>query len=222
MDRSAQNRIDRALVDGVGGLEFLAQSPPGLGRLVRVPFYMEDAFAGFAAMSGQALPIAAAAGSLTHPVIVIINGVFPALGLPGLTALATMRTPVVSWAILRVVGFETFVQRCELIVAMPMGVSFGNLSLGGGPDLFPHPTLVPDRVYDGRSDSLSGLRDYPILRAPNRVEVNVQAMGQQASPVTTFSCNLVCEILEDDEHGLHIPGPYARPGALVREQPSAR
>jgi hypothetical protein len=35
-------KIKQALVSGVGGLQFEAQSPPGPGRLVRIPFYAVD------------------------------------------------------------------------------------------------------------------------------------------------------------------------------------
>tara|TARA_Y100000034_G_scaffold115525_1_gene152756 strand:- start:1716 stop:3104 length:1389 start_codon:yes stop_codon:yes gene_type:complete len=35
-------KINQALVSGVGGLQFEAQSPPGPGRLVRIPFYAVD------------------------------------------------------------------------------------------------------------------------------------------------------------------------------------
>jgi len=36
---STQERIDRALVSGVGGMGFRSLAPPGSGRLVRIPFY---------------------------------------------------------------------------------------------------------------------------------------------------------------------------------------
>jgi len=221
MDLSAQNSVDRALVDGVGGLEFLAQAPPGVGRLVRIPFYLEDASGGFDALFGQAIPIPPFSVSATHPVIAVRMISLPLL-FPGVGPIAVMRTPVVSWAILRVVGFETFLELTPWIDNAPTEVSFANLSLGGGPTLFTHETFAPSRIYDGRADSLPGLRDYPILQAPNRVSVDVQAFGFNNSPMTTFSCNLVCEVLEDDVYGIHIPGPYARPGALARDKPSVR
>jgi len=73
------------------------------------------------------------------------------------------------------------------------------------------------------------LRDYPLLKSPNVAEVAVQVFSPVAAaalpPATDglgwdlqqlFSCNLVCEILQDDNYGSHVPGPYARSGAMVR------
>jgi hypothetical protein len=89
--------------------------------------------------------------------------------------------------------------------------------VGGGANLFVHEDFAPGSIYLAGQDSFAGLRDYPILRSPNQSEVSVQGMGLDTSAGATFSCSLVCEILQDDNYGAHIPGPYARPGALVRQ-----
>lgn len=48
---AAQTKINQSLVDGVGGIQFTVQSPPGVGRLIRIPFYLTNATAGFAALT---------------------------------------------------------------------------------------------------------------------------------------------------------------------------
>lgn len=219
MSGSKEDRalINQALVDGVGGLQFTAKAPPGLGRLVRIPFYLSQTQAGFAALSGQDTPIVAAA-STTHPVVNVLTAAFPGGG--GTGPIATLRTPQISWAMLRIVGFETCVDQLLVSFAPLMEISFRELKIGGGATLFVHEDFAPARIYGSFLDTFAGLRDYPILRSPNQAEVQVQAFGFAGSDTLNFSCNLICEILLDDNYGAHIPGPYARPGALVRERSS--
>jgi hypothetical protein len=50
-------------------------------------------------------------------------------------------------------------------------------------------------------------------------QLNAQVVGPVGVTVSriNFSASLVCEILVDDNYGAHIPGAYARAGALVRQ-----
>lgn len=227
-------KINRALADGVGGLQFQAQSPPGLGRLIRIPFYMDQAnFAGFHSLT-PALAIPAGGlsattsdASTTHPII--------GFRAPNNAAAATvvfasaepsLHTPQISWATLRIVGFEATVYRQINLVRDPYpGLAFRDLKVGGGATLFVHEDYGPSDIYLMGQDSFAGLRDYPVLKSPNVAEVICQYSGTAttlAGPVqvilqSMYSANLVCEVLLDDNYGAHIPGPYARSGALVRQ-----
>lgn len=211
----AEARVARAMTDGVGGLEFTAQSPPGLGRLIRIPFYALTATAGFDAETGQlaaAIPAVAGTASAIDPVILMQP---PAVA--GATPTALLRTPQISWALLRIVGFECDVKTEVLAASAQMEVCFSDLKIGGGANLFVHEDFAPASIYLMGQLSFAGLRDYPLLRSPNTAEVSVQGLGLVTSTAKAFSCNMVCEILQDDNYGAHIPGPYARPGALVRQ-----
>jgi hypothetical protein len=98
-------------VNGVGGLMFQAQSPPGAGRLVRVPFYLYDAnFTQLAFQAPEVGPMVfTGAGSNqldeANPTINVTMPNDPS----GRRVLSgfQFRTPVVDWARLRVVGLET-------------------------------------------------------------------------------------------------------------------
>ena len=209
------------LSDGIGGLKFVATAPPGVGRLVRIPFYLETATVSFQAIA----PGANAGGaSTTSPVISAIS---EAAGAQSDTA--TMRTPQISWATLRIVGFECAINSAEVPLAVTPEVLFSDLKIGGGANLFVHEDFASSRIYLSGQDSFSGLRDYPLLKSPNVAEVQVSlfsvgaALNNPAAAATDtasgvlFTCNLVCEILQDDNYGSHIPGPYARKGAMVRK-----
>jgi hypothetical protein len=211
----ALQRTSRAMVDGVGGIQFTAQSPPGIGRLIRIPFYMFSATPGFDALIGQvaaAIPAAGGTASAIYPAILMQP---PAAA--GSTVTATMRTPQISWAVLRVVGFECNVQEPVLPAGVSLECAFSDLKIGGGANLFVHEDFAPGSIYLMGQLSFAGLRDYPVLRSPNQAEVQVQGLGTAVSFPKTFSCNLVAEVLVDDNYGAHVPGAYARPGALVRQ-----
>lgn len=210
----ALQKVSRAMVDGVGGLQFTAQSPPGIGRLIRIPFYLVSAIDGFDALIGQPFPVPAPGGtaSSTFPAVLMSPPVAP-----GATNTALMRTPQISWAVLRVVGFECNVQEPVLPAGVPLSVTFSDLKIGGGANLFVNEDFAPSSIYLMGQLSFAGLRDYPILRSPNQAEVAVQGVGTDVSFPVTYTANLVTEILVDDNYGAHIPGAYARPGALVRQ-----
>ena len=44
-------------------------------------------------------------------------------------------------------------------------------------------------------------------------------MGPELTTMT-FSINLLCDILDDDEFGTYVPGPYGRRDALLRSSVS--
>ena len=219
---AAQTRINQALTDGVGGIQFTVQSPPGVGRLIRIPFYLTQGTAGFAALlsSGEtpvqvlnSLTGAATIGSSSEPLI----AAGPPIPGPGAGNTATLFTPQISWATLRVVGFESSVAGATVPSAPVAQLGFAALKIGGGANLFVHEDFAPADIYLDSQPSLAGLRDYPLLKSPNVAQVSVQNVGAVASDVIIFSANLICEILVDDQYGAHIPSPAARPGALVRQ-----
>jgi hypothetical protein len=221
---ASQQAVNKAMVDGVGGLSFTAMSPPGIGRLIRIPFYLT---------TGQANQIASLAENQTavQTNALITNGTTSATvpwcivdfgNLPGAangqTNIAIMQTPQISWATLRIVGFECNALQPVLSAASQGEVCFSDLQIGGGASLFVHEDFAPSDIYLVGQPSFAGLRDYPVLKSPNVASVNVAAVGiNAASPRITFSANLVCEVLVDDNYGAHLPGPYARAGAMVRQ-----
>jgi len=220
----AQQKINRQMADGVGGLEFTAMSPPGVGRLIRIPFYSLSPTPNFVALYGQstaaiAAQVATGAASQTHPAVAVFAPAAPGVTV---TPTATLLTPQISWATLRLVGFEAVLNEPIVYGTVPLEVCFSDLKIGGGANLFVHEDFAPGSIYLAGQDSFAGLRDYPIIKSPNRSEVAVQAVGLGPDPggpsaTIAFSCSLVCEILVDDNYGAHIPGPYARPGAMVRQ-----
>jgi len=204
-------------IDGIGGLEFQAQAPAGVGRLVRLPFYPTAALTGQYEAVGTTVPVVEASGT--------------AFG-GNQNAAIILRTPQISWATLRIVGFETE-QQCQtnLVTATAAGVAPGStpaaklvvsdLKIGGGANLFTHEDFADGHIYDADQPEFCGLRDYPILKSPNVAEVTVASLNIGVTAAGDiahqFSCALLCEVLQDDNYGSHIPGPYARSGAMVRK-----
>ncbi len=218
----SQVAVNKALVDGVGGMQFTAQSPPGIGRLIRIPFYLASGVAGeifSAAANTTAANVATnltnGTGSTTVPTAYIDFANVAAGG--GATGTALMQTPQISWATLRIVGFEIVRQDAVLAPASAPEICVSDLQIGGGANLFVHEDFAPSGIYLAGQSSFAGLRDYPILKSPNVAQVSVQGVGDPLSAQIAFSASLVCEILVDDNYGAHVPGAYARAGALVRQ-----
>jgi hypothetical protein len=213
--------VNKALVDGVGGMQFTAQSPPGIGRLIRIPFYLRTGVAGqicsLAQNQTQAAFNANLAAGTANQIIpsCVVN--FAGLGAATSTGIAFMQTPQISWATLRIVGFEIVRQDATLNPGPAPEICVSDLQIGGGANLFVHEDFAPSGIYLAGQSSFAGLRDYPILKSPNVAQVSVQGLGTLNSARVTFSAGLVCEILVDDNYGAHVPGAYARPGALVRQ-----
>ncbi len=200
------SQVEQEFIDGVGGLRFIAQSPPGLGRLVRVPFYLQAATAGYNNLvpDGGIGPF-----SSVSPFLQIA-----APAADGVTATATLRTPQVSWSLLRFVGFETHIYYPQIPGAAVMDVCFSTLRIEGGTSIFVHDDFGSGSMYLTGSMSAPGFRDYPLVESPNRMQVSVQGIGRTTSAATAFTCCAVFEILQDDTYGSHIPGPYARKDAI--------
>lgn len=217
----AQAKINRAMTDGVGGLKFTAQAPPGIGRLIRIPFYLDTAAVVSPTDQMSALDGLVPAGQTSQVFPGIYVNVAALVGAAaGSGVTARLHTPRISWAVLRIVGFEC-VEYQPSIPTLPLAeIAFADLKIGGGATLFVHEDFGPAAIYLAGQDSFAGLRDYPILKSPNVAEVSAQAVAGVtgvASVDIAFSASLVCEILTDDNYGAHVPGPYARAGAIVRQ-----
>lgn len=196
-----------AYIQGAGRLEFKASSPSGLGRQVLIPFYMENTYTDFQVLTAQGLQ----PSSVSSPNILIT----PVAN--GSTNTAILRTPQISWATLRMVGFVTNIYTPAIPSTATLDISFSDLKLGGSATLFVHEDFGSGTMYQ-TDNTNPGLRDYPIVVSPNRVEVSVQGMGLATSTPMQFSCAILCDILQDDEYGIHVPGPYARRGALQKKR----
>ena len=196
-------------VEGIGGLQFQAQSPPGVGRLLRLPFYPTTATNGVITSAGNNL------ASATNPVVITDPTLAVAGNVSG--AAFVMTTPQISWATLRIVGFESSHSSFKGIANPGPTILVSDLQIGGGANLFTHEDAADSFIYDANQPEFCGLRDYPILKSPNTAQVTVTHVNSVLGETTTFSCALLCEVLVDDNYGAHIPGPYSRSGALVRQ-----
>ena len=160
-------------VNGVGGLVFQAEAPPGPGRLLRVPFYLYDA--NFTQLSFQAPQVGpmvitgAGANQVdeTNPTVIVTMPNDPS----GRRVLSgfLFRTPVIEWAKLRVVGLE---------ITQTRTVYGGNAPLftAGSPGPVPS-ALANVNFYDvgiaptvsgrtGRYDSFAGVLPAPLPPYP--------------------------------------------------------
>ena len=217
-------------LDGQGGLSFQAQAPAGVGRLVRLPFYPSNTPS--STVGDYITGAGSATASTTVPVVTFASDASGAA-----TDIVrqngdafTMKTPQISWATLRIVGFETAIDANNSSVSSTATVANSvpaaklvckDLKIGGGANLFTHEDYGDGDIYNADAPEFCGLRDYPLLKSPNVAEVNVAVVGVLAGNTAqqnnlTFSCNLLCEVLQDDNYGSHVPGPYARGAAMVR------
>tara|TARA_Y100000389_G_scaffold203525_1_gene252184 strand:+ start:494 stop:1447 length:954 start_codon:yes stop_codon:yes gene_type:complete len=98
-------------VDGVGGLQFEAQSPPGAGRLVRIPFCLfQGNFTQLSFTGAEVGPmIYTGAGSNTpDPRNPVVSFTMPNdASLRRAASGFVFQTPLINWSRLRVVGLET-------------------------------------------------------------------------------------------------------------------
>jgi hypothetical protein len=203
-DLSMTKAVD---LNSIGGLQFQASSPPGIGRLVSLPFYPYSVNDDVTTSSGQNK------SSNTNPVCILSVG----NTIPNAVSSFSMRTPQISWAKLRVVGFEVDIRtNCAQNTSTPT-LLVSDLKIGGGTNLFTHEDYSDGMFYSNKNDYYAGLRDYPLLISPNDAMVTISAVSPTTSGDTiTFSAQLVCEVLEDENYGTHIPGPYARGASMVR------
>jgi len=193
----------------IGGLQFQATSPPGIGRLVALPFYPTSVNADVTTSSG------ANTVSNTNPVCILSVGNTT----PNAVSEFVMTTPQISWATLRIVGFEVDVRTNCAQNTSPPTLLVSDLKVGGGTNLFTHEDFSDGQFYANENDYYAGLRDYPLLVSPNTAQVSISAVSPTATGNTiTFSAQLICEVLIDDNYGTHIPGPYARGASIVRKR----
>jgi hypothetical protein len=265
-------RKAEAGVDGVGSLRFQATAPPGVGRLVRLPLFPsivpQSPRYSVVTDAGVGQPAS------INPVFTVVSDW--STGTPIRMTGLQLRTRVVKFATLRVVGFKASVKFrlqwgyttdvfpfapppapltpfYDRVTQQPF-VLVKNLTLGGGVNLFPQDEYADAAIYSESVPEFAGLRDYPVLQDPNTCSVNVATtslsygipeslipggplvapFGAPAAgspyiftgvvptvalvrPVVQVSMNLVCEVLDDAlVPGVHVPGPYARPGATSR------
>jgi hypothetical protein len=221
---------------GMGGLKFIATAPPGQGRLCRIPFYLntDQGNAEFQVLEAGAI---LQNSSSVSPIIACGSNT------TGISASSQLKTPEISWATLRLVGFEVNINypsnpggSAAAGVANAQGVQNNtvqvmvkDLQIGGGATLFVHEDFANASIYSSSNDSFAGLRDYPLIKSPNVAQVNIALFQNSAGATPTanqsylalssqvvVSMNLVVEILQDDNYGAHMPGPYARKSAMVR------
>ena len=218
-------------LDGTGSLEFQAQAPAGVGRLLTLPFYPSGAVS---STVGDYITGAGSNTASTEVPVITYQG--DASGNAANIVIQNadsiiLKTPQISWATLRIVGFEAaFVSSKNSSISTaqttansvaPAKLVCKDLKIGGGANLFTHEDFGDADIYNADAPEFCGLRDYPLLKSPNVAEVTVAVVGVLQGNVVGqnalgFSCSLLCEVLQDDNYGSHIPGPYARAGAMVR------
>jgi hypothetical protein len=94
-----------------------------------------------------------------------------------------------------------------------------NFNIGGGANLLSQEGYIDGALYDSRLAHSPGLRALPELTSPNRAFIEAAVVGPELTTMT-FSINLLCDILDDDEFGTYVPGPYGRRDALLRSSVS--
>lgn len=209
-------------IRGIGGLEFSVAAPPGRGRLVRVPMFLVQT-PGARVISGGV----AGGMSTTNPVCIAQLNTAASV-IPGIR----LQTQMVTWASYRVVGFQclqlgtstTTLDVTHNAIARPF-LLCKSLVPGGGINLFPHEGYIDAAVYDRSIPEFVGLRDDPVIERTNQVTVDLAVVGVGQGTASdpqriTFAAWLVGEIVEDDDVGAPIPGPYVRGDALLRRRVS--
>jgi hypothetical protein len=231
-------------VNGCGGMSFrVGKSPPGRGRLVRLPMQMTRLPRNTGFGVGQARTITAGglntlAGAV-NPVVNVSVNPDPAPGAIPVQFCSNMRFTALcpEWTTFRIVGLETTQLMSPNVVGGVIAPAFTpaalegrvnvmlmvkNLRIEGGGNLLPMEGYTDGRLYDAFIPEIPGLRAYPILEAPNRVNINAAVISSFDPAVAnepqslTFSISLIAEVLFDTPYGTPITGPYARRDALAR------
>ncbi len=192
-----------AAVEGAGELAFQVQSPAGIGRLTRIPFGVADVVTPGTLSVLNDQPVVVAAGQAAGNQL--------------------LRTPQLPWSIVRLVAFEVQLTIDAPGAGAPDVYTVQNLQGGNAPNLFASTLDQPVMFYLQGLELRGGLRDYPIIRAPNFIEITVN-WENSAGPAfnttagtTIVSVEAVVDVLADDDFGAHLPGPYSRPEALIRK-----
>ena len=201
------NNKEEAYLQGAGRLQFASISPAGTGRKVYIPFYMESITTGFQVLT----PTGLQNNSIDFPTLLLSA---PAAN--GSTATAILKTPQIPYAVMRFVGFISKINTPAIPNQAVMDICFSDLKIGGSTNLFVHEEFGSGQLYQ-IGNANPGFRNNPIIVSPNRMEVSVQGLGLTTSTPISFSCAVICDVLQDDEYGQHISGAYARPQALRRK-----
>ena len=186
------------LASGAGGLTFqVGGVPGGVGRIQIVPFEIQAAIA-----------------PSTHP---LGTRFIPLLFGSASPANTNVQTPAMPWAIFRLVGVVTSITRH---LAVTDNVEFQSINTGNGSNLLLTNNGSRWELFDIGRPTLASLRDYPLVRAPNFL-AGVVAFRDLLGGATLRGNNVallgaLCDNLADDGFGAHLPGPYARPEALIR------
>lgn len=171
-------------VNGVGGLTFEVNAPPGIGRLVAIPMYLYELDNQPTFPSGVDpkdpktgwTTVTTGTGALqtdeANPTV-IVN--IPPFATDGITANRKVtglyfRSPILEWATVRIVGFQVSTKACplpEFIQDLPTGIPIPN---GGGflpgsliPQLYTsnqRPTLLVRNLNVGGSANLFPQGEY--------------------------------------------------------------
>ena len=173
-------------VNGIGGLRFEANAPPGIGRLVAIPLYLYELdnqptfpsdLAAKPPKTGWTT-VTTGAGALqpdeANPTV-IVN--IPPFATDGITANRKVtglyfRSPILEWATVRIVGFQVSTKACPLpefiqdlpdpaLIPIPTGGVFNNNALI--PQLYTsnqRPTLLVRSLNVGGSANLFPQGEY--------------------------------------------------------------
>ena len=208
MKNFSRAKVQVEEIDELGGLEFDVPSPPGIGRLVTLPFYPTSTNADVTTAAGLNAP------NTQNPVCLLSIGNTTANCVAGFE----LQTPQIAWADLRIVGFEIEYKTLTFQRNSAPTLLVRNLRVGGGTNLFTHTDYGDASLYSKDVGDYAGLRDYPNLVAPDFAFVTVAAVSNQnTGDVITFSASLVCDIIADRNYGRHLVGPYARGASLTRQ-----
>ncbi len=182
-------------------IQYQVDSPPGVGRQVLVPFELNAAPLplGGNPVGTRFLDACVAAVQVSNTI--------------------TMATAAIPWAVARIVGLVTSTTRQGAVTDL---IEVQDLSIGGGANLLLATTGQRIEAFDIANEHLAGLRDYPLLRAPNRAFLQIFFRDGTAAGAgallgnNLITASLVVEVLSDDDFGSHTPGPYARKGVPQR------
>ena len=126
-------------VNGVGGLKFEVNAPPGIGRLVAIPLYLYelDNQPAFPAGGTPWTPVSTGAGALvpdeSNPTV-IVN--IPPFASDGITANRKVsglyfRSPILEWATVRIIGFQVSTRASPLPDSADLIPSISPIPNGG-------------------------------------------------------------------------------------------
>lgn len=188
---------------GAGELDYSVKSPPGIGRIQSVQFQVIAPANNALCVVGDQ-PVVVAAGTAAGQQV--------------------LQTPQMPWAVVRVIGVAVHRTVDNPGAGAPDVYFLSGLATNNGTPLFIVNGNNNANFYLAGLELRGGLRDYPILRAPNVMDLVVswQNAISTAGTLTTagatiINVELLVDVLADDDYGAHLPGPYARTEGLIRK-----